>query len=296
MERARYAKICGLAMASSAAPGSAAGVSAAEVLAAYDRVSTLYPFVPPLSLWRAWECAAYARFSLPEPVLDVGCGDGAFFRFLWPAVRQVVGVERDPGIAARAQESGVYTRVVQTSAHLLQEDARYASAFANCSLEHMDDLPAVLGGIRRSLRPGGILLGSVVTDGFARWLTFPEIMGPLGAPELGEGVGADYLRRQHVVNPLTAREWQEAFQGAGLIVREHIPIVPEVTARVFLTLDQLWHLPTAGQTVGTRLERFLASRPGFPRGFRQVLAGLLEMEAGPEPACGAVFLVERPSQ
>jgi hypothetical protein len=71
--------------------------------------------------------------------------------------------------------------------------------------------------------------------------------------------------------------------------------VPEVSARVFLTLDNLWHLPD-GENPGelaSRLQAFLAARPRFPQAFRQVLAGLLEMEVAPEPACGAVFLVER---
>ena len=53
-----------------------------EVLRGYDAISAIYPYVPSVSLWRAWEFAAYRRYSLKEPVLDVGCGDGGFFRLV----------------------------------------------------------------------------------------------------------------------------------------------------------------------------------------------------------------------
>jgi SAM-dependent methyltransferase len=266
-----------------------------EVLLAYDRVSGLYPFVPPLSLWRAWECAAYARFTLTEPVLDVGCGDGAFFRFLWPQVRRVVGVDRDPEVARHAEGSGVYERVLQSPASLIDEDGTYGSAFANCSLEHMDELAEVLSRVHRALRPGGHLLCSVVTDRFVAWLTLPAVLRAGGLADTGARWADDYLQRHHLANPLTAAGWQDAFRRAGFTVREHIPIVPEASARVFLTLDHLWHIPGAlgAAAPGEQITRFLEARPGFPRGFRQVLAGLLEMELDPEPACGAVFLVER---
>ena len=42
-----------------------------EVVAGYDAVSVLYPYVPPLSIWRAWEYAAYRRYALPEPVIEL---------------------------------------------------------------------------------------------------------------------------------------------------------------------------------------------------------------------------------
>jgi hypothetical protein len=39
-------------------------------------------YVANTDIWRAWEYAACYSFTLPEPVLDVGCGDGYFFRLV----------------------------------------------------------------------------------------------------------------------------------------------------------------------------------------------------------------------
>jgi len=270
-----------------------------EVLAGYDRVSALYPYVPPLSLWRAWECAAYAGHRLVEPVLDVGCGDGAFFRFLWPGIRRVVGVEADPAVARRAVASGVYERVLTVSASAIPRgEAGYGSAFANCSLEHMSDLDGVLGGVHRALVPGGRLLCSVVTDRFVAWLTVATLVARAAGPDRGEAVRRAYLRSHHLENPLPAEAWIARLSAAGFVVREHVPLLSEVTARAFLGLDEVWHLSGAdgtGGEMGRDLEAFLERRPSFPSAFRHVLRGLLEMEADHDAACGAVFVAEKAS-
>src|SRR6266849_6710505 len=133
-----------------------------EVLAGYDAVSQLYPYIPPMTIWRAWEYAAYQRYTLPEPVLDIGCGDGRFFRLVWPQLRDVVGIDMDAGIADAARRARVYREGYVAPAHQLPVlSESFASAFANCSLEHMENLPAVLESIRRSVRLEGPFLLSV---------------------------------------------------------------------------------------------------------------------------------------
>jgi len=272
-------------------------LSEEEVLAGYDRVSVLYPFVPPLTLWRAWECAAYARHSLAEPVLDVGCGDGRFFRLLWPHIRRVVGVELDPVTADHALASGVYERVLRTAANRIPDsETGYASAFANCSLEHMDDLDGVLRCVYRALSPGGRFLCSVVTDRFVSWLGVPALIGLIADAELAQSLRTRYLTYHHLVNPLPGDVWSQRLRAAGFWVREHVPILPEMTARLFLALDQLWHLPGASPgsgELGTQLEAFLADHHRFPTAFRHVLRGVLEMEVDRDTACGAIFLAEK---
>jgi SAM-dependent methyltransferase len=269
-----------------------------DILAGYDRVSSLYPFIPPLSLWRAWECAAYARYRLPEPVLDIGCGDGRFFRMLWPHIRQVVGVEVDPAVAEQAVASGVYERVLRTPANRIPAgETGYASAFANCSLEHMDDLDGVLRSVYRALAPGGRFLCSVVTDRFVAWPPLPALIATVAGAELARQLGTEYLSYHHLVSPLTEHAWCQRLEAAGFGVREHVPILPEATARLFLTLDQLWHLPGTSPGpagLGIELEIFLSRHPRFPTAFRQILRGVIEMEVDHHAACGAVFLAEKP--
>src|SRR3954470_3626147 len=115
-----------------------------DVLAGYDAIAALYPHIPPMCVWRGWEYAGYRRYNLDGPVLDVGCGDGQVFRLLWPHVRDVVGVDMDPAAVDAARNSGVYRAAHQVPADRMDSlipPGAFASAFANCSLEHMDDVP-----------------------------------------------------------------------------------------------------------------------------------------------------------
>jgi len=268
-----------------------------EVLAAYDEVRGLYPHIPPLAVWRSWELAGYRRFDLPGPVLDVGCGDGRYFRLAWPHALDVVGVDIDPETAARARETAVYREVHVAPAHQLPFGARaFASAFANCALEHMDELPTVLRSVRESLRPGGHFLCSVVTEKFVDWAPLPLLLR-----RLGDGPRADELRRQHaayhhLVNPLPAGGWIDRLREAGFDVEQHVPIVPGIAGRLIVLFDQLWHVPDpGGGELGSEMHRYFHSLPNFPEGLRDIVSGLLTMEKEPETGCGAIFLARRPA-
>lgn len=265
-------------------------LSAEHVLAGYDAVSALYPAIPPLCLWRAWEYAAYQRYALPEPVLDVGCGDGRFFRLVWPAVREVVGVDQDPRVVEAARRAEVYTTVHHSPAHQLPTPpASFASAFANCSLEHMDHLPEVLGSVYQALRPKGEFLLSVVTDRWLEWATLPLLLEKLNLTQPAQTLRADYVRYHHVVNAFSPAHWKEHLNQAGFEVLEHIPIVPEVTGRLFLFLDHLWHTPQREGELGAALQRQVQQIPDFPAAFRHILHGVLTMEPDWSTGSGAVF-------
>jgi SAM-dependent methyltransferase len=265
-----------------------------EVLSGYDAVSQLYSHAPTSCIWRAWEYAAYQRYTLTEPVLDIGCGDGLFFRLVWPQLRGMVGVDIDAGVADAARQSGVYREVHVAPAHQLPLPAEsLASAFANCSLEHMDYLPEVLSSICRSLRLGGPFLLSVVTDKFLEWATLPLLVDLVGEPERARALQADYETYHHLVNPFPLRVWVGHLEKAGFEVLEHIPIVPEMTSRFFLFLDHIWHVRRPGGDLGEMLLRYLAMIPNFPAAFRQLFAGVLQMEQDWAIGSGAIFWARR---
>jgi len=265
-------------------------LTASEIEEGCREVARLYPWVPSLILWRGWERAAYRRFSLVEPVLDIGCGDGRFFRWMFPDCRDVVGVELDPGVAHAAMASGVYRHVHQRAAHdLPASEERFGSAFANCSLEHMDRLPRVLSGIHESLRPGAPFLCSVVTDRFVQWSPLPLVLEAAGAPERAREVQRGHERYHHLANPLPRAGWRGAFETAGFTVEQEIPIVPELTARLFLFIDQFVHLPRGAGEWHEPLSAYLQRFPAFHEGFVRILSDLLTVETNWEDALGMVF-------
>jgi SAM-dependent methyltransferase len=272
-------------------------LSVDEVADGYDVLIGTYPYAPSLALWRGWELAAYRRigWSLPQPVLDVGCGDGQFFRLVWPEIRDVVGVDQDPAVAALGQASGVYQTVVQNAAHALPfRPESFASCFANCSLEHMDHLSQVLSDIARVLRPGAPFLLSVVTDKFLEWSALSTLVRAVGEADRAEMLLREFEEFHHLRSPFPPEAWQERLHGAGFECLVHIPILPELSSRVFLLLDETWHIRgNSDGELGGRLFAYLSDFPEFPRGLRTALRGVLEMERDWTTGSGAVFLATK---
>lgn len=267
-----------------------------EILSGYDTVSTLYPHIPSLSHWRAWEYAAYQRYRLDGRVLDLGCGDGRYFRLIWPRATNVVGVDMNPVVAELGRQSGVYCAVqITTAQHVDEPDASFDHVFANCSLEHMDNLDAVLAEIHRCLKPGGTLLCSVVTHRFVEWSMLPNLVAMAGFDKAAAALQHDFLDFHHLANPLSVDEWVTSFSRAGFVAEEHVPILPKYNSGIWMLMDGLWHIKRAdGGEIGDMIFPFLAHNANFPGGFRKVFAGLMEMENDWQDCSGAVFLVRKP--
>lgn len=265
-----------------------------EILQGYDAVSTLYPYVPPMLLWRSWEYAAYRRYALMEPVLDIGCGDGRYFQLVWPQIQNVVGVDMDPGVADAARRSQVYRAVVVSPAHELPTFAHtFASAFANCSLEHMDHLDAVLAGIARNLQSQSPFLLSVVTEKFVEWRALPALVDQLDDPARATALQLEYERYHHLVNPLPLAGWLQQLDKAGFDVLEHIAILPEMTSRLFLFLDHMWHVRRGSNELGDYLYPYLTNIPQFPAAFREIMSGVLKLEQDWTVGSGVVFYARK---
>lgn len=265
-----------------------------EILHGYDIVSKLYPHIPSMNIWRAWEYAAYKRFKLPEPLLDIGCGDGAFLKLIWPNLKNVTGIDISPQVVELAKHSGVYSQVHLCAADKLSvPQGSFAGAFANCSLEHMDNLPTILKNVYNSLAPGGVFLLSIVTEKFIEWSTLPLILQGMGEEKLSEKLLKKHIEYHHLVNPLSIPQWQQEFETAGFTMAECIPIVPEMTSKLFLFTDTVWHIEQPDGEMGNAISAYFSKIPNFPALFRQIFQSVIQMETQPAVTSGAVFLAKK---
>lgn len=265
-----------------------------ELMLAYKETSSLYPHVPSMSIWRSWELAAYRRYALPEPILDVGCGDGLYFKLVWPSVQNVHGVDINPESVMAAKSSGVYRSAHTCSAlEMPFESASFSSVFANCSLEHMDDLPGVLQSIARVLKPGGYFLCSVVTDKFIEWSSLPQLAETMGDSKNAIRIRDEYLSYHHLVTALPPEGWIAELEEAGFMVEDHIPILPELLGRLDLFIDTLWHLPRGSGEVGDKLVPYFRKWRNFPEAIGDLMQTLLRAEPDWDVACGAVFYARK---
>jgi ubiquinone/menaquinone biosynthesis C-methylase UbiE len=267
-----------------------------EILRAAKEVEKIYPRVVSIVFWRAWEVAAYRYFRLVEPALDLACGDGRFFQFSWPKIKDVVGIDHDPVACERARKLGVYREVHQVPAHQLPfSDNSFASLFSNCALEHMDHIDKVLAESHRVLKPGGLFVTSVVTDKFVEWGMMPLLSKLFHADEKGAALWQEYEDYHQLRNPFTQEEWVARMEKAGFDVLEQIPIAPEPSGRLFMLFDELWHLKLENDTeVSQPLHGYLSSLSNFSDGFEDIMRGLIKLSPNPTQGAGAVFVAQKP--
>jgi SAM-dependent methyltransferase len=103
------------------------------------------------------------------PVADIGCGPGHVTAHLYRLGVDAFGIDVSPGMVAVARRDHPELRFeVGSMTELHLADASLAGALAFWSLIHVpdDEIPAVLNGFRRVLRPGApLLVGFHMGDG-----------------------------------------------------------------------------------------------------------------------------------
>lgn len=195
-------------------------------------------------LWRYFEVLAVKRLLAEQaelargPILDVGCGDGELFGWIFGPRPDAVGVDScdtwaDDVTAARVR--GTYGEVRKEDARALSLSAgRFALVFSNSVVEHVDGVERLLAEARRVLRPGGAL---VFTTPDPRLYEAPayewrRLLAPLGLDALGRAMAERECQEYRHVSMHRAEDWSAMLGAAGL---EHVRVrtyVPLAAARV----------------------------------------------------------------
>ena len=146
--------------------------------------------------------ALLSRIEAPPPftILDFGCGPGRDLCTFTSLGHVAVGLDGTASFVKMARESSGCEVWQQDFLQLALPEARFDGIFANASLFHVPvaALPRVLGELRGTLKPGGVLFAS----------------NPHGHNEEGWNRGryGAYLRHE---------TWREYLAGAGLVEIEH---------------------------------------------------------------------------
>ncbi len=116
---------------------------------------------PSEAFWRMFELRALRRHEFLPPIVELGCGDGAFTELLGLPIHEAVDL--NPRAVKRAQRRGdIYRSVRQMDIRDLKDERqRFATVFANSVLEHVDGVEDALAVCHELLAPGGSLVTTV---------------------------------------------------------------------------------------------------------------------------------------
>jgi SAM-dependent methyltransferase len=175
----------------------------------------------------------YRRLPESTDILDVGCGDGSFWR-AYPGVGRLTldGVDLDAKELDLARKSGVYRDLWAMDISQRAPGRKYPFVVGNCSLEHVPHIHRALVNIRESLLEEGRLILFVPAFGWSRSLGAVKTLAKFSNRMAMAASGAldGFFQHHHIYD---AGSWQLLVEAAGYEVVQCKALGSPTINRVF---------------------------------------------------------------
>jgi trans-aconitate methyltransferase len=182
-----------------------------------------------------------------ERILDLGCGDGVLTERLAALGCDVIGVDASAAQVGGARGRGLDARVM--SGEQLSFEGEFDAVFSNAALHWMRNADAVIGGVRRALRPAGRFVAELGGAGCVETIRSALIAALDRRGIAGSAADPWYFP--------TDTEYQARLERRGFKVR-YIALIPRPTP---LPGDLIGWLETFAESFTTKLAP--AERPAF---------------------------------
>jgi len=174
-----------------------------------------------LALLRAVEAGFYREIELPDPMLDLGCGDGRFGTLaLQHPIR--AGIDNEWRVVQEANKRTAYLTVAQgQGARLPFANEYFASAVSNSVLEHIPDIDPALRDLSRVLQSGATFAFCVPSEYFVSFLSVSRVLRRIGLSALARRYETffNYISRHHHCD--SPETWQHRLDIAGFDVERY---------------------------------------------------------------------------
>jgi SAM-dependent methyltransferase len=192
---------------------------------------------------RAVEDHFYQDLSLPEPILDVGCGDGHFASMAF-AHPPAVGLDPWALPLPEARMRGAYQMVLQADGACMPfASGAFASVISNSVLEHISQVDDVVDEIARVLQPGGLFVFCVPNNRFGENLFGTQILQKMDLPSAGQAYSRLFNRISRHAHTDSQQVWKNRLQRFGFGVDQCWDYFPPSALHV-LELGHVFGLPS----------------------------------------------------
>jgi SAM-dependent methyltransferase len=241
------------------------------------------------------ECARLTvlrRYECPDPILDVGCGDGLFASIALPG-REVWGIDVDASVGRWAQASRAYAQIILGDVTKVHLPARFfRSCVANCSLEHVPDIDEALATIMGALADGGRAYLFVPHRDWASRFRSVRLLHAVGAHSAASALQDRIDRTFHHLHLYDAPGWREVAERVGFRVVAIEPVLSTSSTTTFEAFLGPSVLGWINKKVTSRWTNFPEARRWLsPVAYRLASAVL---ESGDPAPTGELLLVLEP--
>ncbi len=194
-------------------------------------------------LMRAVEASFYPRFELPEPTLDIGCGDGHFATVAFDH-RITMGLDPAMSSLKEAQNRGGYQWLcLADGGKMPYKDGAFASAFSNSVLEHIPHVELVLSEIGRVMQSGGVFAFCGPNQRFLEALSINLALKKNHLDGLAAAYRSFFNRISRHYHSDAPDIWQRRLEEAGFDLKEWWYYYPPDALRV-TELGHFFGLPS----------------------------------------------------
>jgi SAM-dependent methyltransferase len=186
------------------------------------------------ALLRAVEARFYDDLPMPEPVLDLGCGDGHFASIAFDGP---LAAGFDPWwapVREARRRSAHRTLVLAEGGRIPFPDDHFGAVVSNSVLEHIPDVRPVLAETGRVLRPGGWFYFCVPGPNFLPFLSIGRALDGMGLQPLGGAYRRFFNRISRHHHCEGAGVWAQRLEAAGL---ELVRFWPYFSRRALTALE-----------------------------------------------------------
>ncbi|MBN9416316.1 MAG: class I SAM-dependent methyltransferase [Candidatus Eremiobacteraeota bacterium] len=173
--------------------------------------------------------ALQSRLPEKASVLDVGCGDGSFWK-VFPGVEglTVDGIDLNSHEVELARATGVYRSLQVSDVSETVPQGSYDFVIGNCSMEHIPNIHQALTNLRHAMNADSRLLMFVPAFGWPRVLNTVRFLQGI-SPRLGmaaTGALDGFFQHHHIYDEVS---WKLLVENAGYRV-EHVQCLgaPEI--------------------------------------------------------------------
>ena len=167
------------------------------------------------SILRTVEGQLVQQIQLPEPVLDLGCGDGHFASVTYDR-KLDIGLDPSMEPMREAQDRQAYRLLIQADGACSPfASGSFSSALSNSVLEHIPQLDAVLKDLARVLKPGAPFVFTVPNPGYETMLSIAVALDRVRLSSLAEAYRTWFNRMSRTVNLFYEDEWERRLNQSG---------------------------------------------------------------------------------